>query len=66
MPIFDEEGYFNLRPFYLVEDLHEMSNRSIIGVNWFVILKIIKRSYSRLLSSRDSNLNIAKRLPYDL
>ena len=62
IPTFVEEGYFNLRPFDLVEDLHERSKRSLIGlsVNWCVILKIIKRSYFSILSSSDSNLNKAK------
>ena len=58
IPTFEEEGYYNLRLFDLVEDLHERSKISIIGVsvNWFAILKIIKISYFSLLSSRDSNL----------
>ena len=55
-PTFEEEGYFQLKI------CMTSSKRSIIGVsvNWFVILKIIKRLYFRLLSARDSNLNKAK------
>ena len=66
IPTFEEEGYFTLKPFDLVEDLHNRYMRSIIGisVNWLDILKI-KRSYLTLLYSRDSNLNKAKRLKYD-
>ena len=68
IPTFEESGYFNLRPFDLVDDLHVSSNRSLIevSVNYVVILKILKRSYFSLLSSRDSNLNKSKRLSYDL
>ena len=33
IPISEEEGYFNLRPFDMDEDLHESSKRSIIGIS---------------------------------
>ena len=42
IPSFEEEGYFNLRPFELVEDLHKRSINAL-SVNCCVILKIIKR-----------------------
>ena len=62
IPISEEEGYFNLRPFDMDEDLHESSKRSIIS-NISKLVRILKISFFSLLSSINSNLSKAKQIP---